>query len=229
MCWGSCSFQPVFAPRRSLSAHATAWLYWRRARTPNTPFQTNTRTHPGSWTCLPHVNTDKRQRSANCSGKMDVCVTQLTKQPLLSHRTQRVDIKRLCRLISACSAEWHPPSDSWAKWEHVGGAGRQIRETLTVSNAAKVYKILRSKRREDIRMDVELSQTNASARSRRKPLCKAPLKRAQSRGARSVCWAFSSCFTFNPMETIWVISPSPLATHSSLPLPPVSLLPQHAK
>lgn len=30
--------------------------------------------HTGSWTSLPHVNTDKRQRSANCSGKMDRCV-----------------------------------------------------------------------------------------------------------------------------------------------------------
>lgn len=37
MCRGSYSFQSVFAPRRPLSPHAAAWVYWRTARNPNTP------------------------------------------------------------------------------------------------------------------------------------------------------------------------------------------------
>ena len=38
MCTGSYSFQSVFAPRTPLSPHATATVYWRLARNPNTPF-----------------------------------------------------------------------------------------------------------------------------------------------------------------------------------------------
>lgn len=58
-----------------------------------------THAHTGAWACVSHVNTDKRQKSANCSEKMDWCVTQLTKQQFMSERTERVDCL-FCRMTS---------------------------------------------------------------------------------------------------------------------------------
>lgn len=71
--------------------------------------------HPGSWTCLPHVNTDKRQTRANCSGKTDRCVMVQQSSSSQSEWAERTERRWLRQFASVSPAKWHPPSAAGVK------------------------------------------------------------------------------------------------------------------
>lgn len=50
-----------------------------------------THTHTHGLKCARHTSTQIKDRGETCSGKMDWCVTQLTKQQGLTERTEQVD------------------------------------------------------------------------------------------------------------------------------------------